>query len=290
MKQLTYDDIKTVLDEMPKDSVYLNEYLMAEFSSQQPEIFDFVNNSFIFNEDELVMVLCAAEMGWHIISRILNRNLRVSGGFVYEQYCRNIELVDGSDYRDKGMMPEIIKIIHHSNEQVYLMTYLVRLLKQGLVEPGSSVRQEIFPVLIMYVKTVVDCLLLDEDKELAETRDEKYSAEGLMSVQKSVMGYLGEYIESGDFRKLTDVERAEAVNVISSFSEEMYNAFLMHPPHWNARRCVQCANDIIPDKVKAGEDFFMALDPVLMSFMDFCADRGYVPDGKIISRRLSMMI
>lgn len=290
MKQLTYDDIKIVLDEMPRDILYLNEYLMSEFSSQQPEIFNFVNNSIIFNEDELVMVLCAAEMGWHIISRILHRNPRVSDGFVYEQYCRNVELIDSSDYRENGMIPEIVRYIHHRNGQKYLMTYLVRLLKQGLIEPGSRVRSEIFPVLIMYVKTVVDCLVLEEDVELAETRDEKYSSEGLISVQKSVMAYIGEFIDSQEFGKLTGAEQAEAVNVITSFSEIMYNSFLMHPPHWNARRSIECANDLMPAKASGSEDFFAALDTVLMSFMDFCGDRGYVPDGRIISRRMSMMI
>jgi hypothetical protein len=269
---------------------------MSVFAEQQPGIFNFVNNSEFFNGDELFILFCTTEMAWHIINRILNRNPQVSPEFVYEQHCRNVEQFDKSDYRQNGVISGVIKNIYLPTYQYLLLHYLVNLLRQGLDEPGSTIRGEKFPVMILYVKTVVDCLLLDEETEMAEVKDESFSEAGLMSVQETVIGYINEFMETPEFMKLGDQDKEYAADIIHAFSGCMYKLFLIQPKHWNARRSASIVSDVLPklfnedDDDDEDEDDFIVFEPVLMSFMEFCADRGYVPDGNIISSRLCMLI
>jgi hypothetical protein len=140
--------------------------------------------------------------------------------------------------------------------------------------------------MILDLKTVIDCLVIGEEKALAEVCDKKYSEKSFQSISESVEVYTGEFKKSSYYMKLNHKEKDEAQAIIRNFSEMMYHYFLMVPANWNARRAVVCLSEIMPSKVVADNSYFEAVEPVMTAFLTFCGDKGYVTEGKIIARRL----
>jgi hypothetical protein len=286
IKKITRKQIDRVIDKLNKQTDNPFEFIQDELTYAQPEIFDFINETPDINDEEHEFLMHTAQLGWYIISNILKQNVKISSDFLYEQYGRNF-LNHQENLLNKSMSDyEVWVELYNPNNQPCLMDYLVDLILNRVQNADGLVRNETLPNIIVVVKTVIDCLVLDENKELAETCDKRYSEKNFNSVKKSADDYVEQFKKSSLFMKLKHHEKKETQLVISAFSEMMYNYFLTTPVHWNARRALECCTIIMPRKVVAPKMYFNSVEPVLTAFMDFCADKGYVPEGKTIARRL----
>jgi hypothetical protein len=287
MKQIKPKDIQKVLEPLLSTGGDFFDELLDSLSDEQPGIFEFLDDADELNDKEHYYMLYIALMGWHIIKTVLEVKTRVSEDFLYEQHARNITYsYECGQVRGKSD-EEIFSELFHQNNQPDLMSYLINLLTGFYDRSGRSVREKMFTVIALNIKTVVDCLVLDEKEELAETCDREFSDENFKSVKESVKGYIYEFRKSPLFMKLKHEEKDEAEFIISTFSEMMYMYFLLQPRHWNTRRAAECIGGLMPAKVVAGDRFFKAVEPVLVSFLTFCSGKGYVTDGEIIAGRLN---
>lgn len=286
MKQITLDDVDNVIATLPENEEDHLDYLIDLLESEQPFIYDFLHNDYALNEDELEMLHYISLIAWYIIRDVLKRNEQISDDYLFEQYDRNFVHYQDDIYNNDKSDSEINNSISYPNNQPYLMEYMVLLITKNLAEPGCQVRDEMIPGIITDAKTVIDCLVIDEDIALAEICDKKYSDKSFKSVKDTAAVYVDEFKKTSLYMKLKHKEKDDAESIITGFSEMMYNYFLMIPVNWNARRAVECLTEIMPAKVMADDEYFMSVEPVMTAFMKFCADKGYVADGNNIVRRL----
>jgi len=288
MKQITFEDIKKTvltLSEGPEEKFISELDLMT---GEQPEITDFLLNREVLNKDEMDLLMLVARSGWYVVKTVLGRNKRISEDFLYEQFNRNfVRYRDSRQDKETGDSEFAAEALHTPNNQPVLMNYLAQLIIEKTEEPGSPVRESMATAMIIDVKTVIDCLVLDEDTELAETRDKDFSDESFQSVKESMAAYLKEFRNTYSYMILKQNEKDDSEMIIMAFGELMYRFFLMHPAHWNARRAVECVGEIMPAKIMADEAFFEAVEPVLYRFMLFCDEKGYAPEGGTIAGRLA---
>jgi hypothetical protein len=289
VKQITNEEISKAMKTLPGDAAGFTDRLLDEFSTEQPALFHFANSRENLNKNELLLLLAAGQVAWYIIWNVLNLNPCLSWVFINEMSGRNSELFNEKLAGRNMDMDGLLDVFQLGNNQRCLMSFIMVFVADSVTKQHSLIRDEMVAVILMHVKTVIDCLVLDEDAELAETCEDIYSAKSFHSVQLSVMVYIDEFMRTPSFMKLTDYEKAGAVNIITAFSDMMYKRFLMLPVNWNARRAAECVARM-PEEIEAEIEYFDAVEPVLMPFMDFCADKGYVPEGKNIAKRLDCLV
>ena len=287
MKQITRKDIEKVLLELTKGSEDQYFEKLDIIEEDQPGLVDFVWSLDEYMEEELEVLNHTVSLAWYIIKKILKRKNRISEDFFFEQFQRNYVRYTDRIHAEDTDLDKMAEELHYPNNQPYLVDYLAAMIIEVAEDPEELLRIDIVSDLIVYMKTAVDCLVIDEDKALAEVCDNSFSDEKLNTVNETIAGYIDEFKKTPLYFKLKPKEKDSAESVITSFSEMMYRYFLMIPVNWNARRVVECLTEIMPAKVVAGEGYFKTVEPVLIAFMTFCDDKKYVAEGKTIIRRLS---
>ncbi len=285
MKQITFKDITAILTELVSMNEDAYSAELDRMEDEQPGIWEFIFGREELNDVETGILAETAQIGWYIIKKVLKRNAEISEDYLYEQFDRNVlklsVFLDAENTNDAGFAEEV----HSPNNQPALIDYLFNQIIDVYEDPENPVRAEYLTAMMTDLKTMVDCLVIDEETALAEICDKEWSDQGFNEINESVKNYYEEFKKSPSFMKLGHNEKKEAEFIITGFGEMMYNYFLMRPACWNARRSVECAVDRMPAKVMADDSFFEAIEPVLVSFMIFCAGKGYVPDGEYIAAR-----
>jgi len=286
MKQITFENITSILNELTAKSE--DEYYaeLDRMEEEQPEIWDFLFNREELNDVETDILVHTAQLGWYIIKKVLNRDAVVSEDYIYEQFDRNLVQYRGNLTSGKKSDSELAETMHTPNNQPLLIDYLLNQIIDIYEDPEKPIREEHVAAMIVDIKTIVDSLVIDEEVALAETCDSDWSDKSFESVESSVKRYYEEFKKTAPYMKLGHNEKKEAEFIITGFGEMMYNYFFMLPEHWNPRRTVECLTEKMPAKVMAGDDFFKAIEPVMVPFMLFCSEKGYVPDGASIAERL----
>jgi uncharacterized protein YecA (UPF0149 family) len=292
MKQITFEDIKDTIVKLAEGSEdkYFSE--LDKLNQEQPAVVEFLLSRDELNEDEMDVLQHSTQVAWYIVKKTLKRKNKISEDYLYEQFDRNyVVYIDNIISKDEGDDLEdddssISEELHKPNNQPVLVDYLAGIIIESVDDPDSPLREAMGSAMILDLKTVIDCLVIGEEKALAEVCDKKYSEKSFQSISESVEVYTGEFKKSSYYMKLNHKEKDEAQAIIRNFSEMMYHYFLMVPANWNARRAVVCLSEIMPSKVVADNSYFEAVEPVMTAFLTFCGDKGYVTEGKIIARRL----
>lgn len=288
MRQITNEDIKKVMESFPKDVSVYTEKLLVEFAEEQPALFYFLNSRTDLNKNEIIMLVSAGQVAWFIIKNVLDLNPELSWVFIHEISSRNSELYNERVMSRDTEFSELNDIFQSANHQGFLMTFLMSFLFNLIYKQGDLIRDEMVMIILTHVKTAVDCLILDEDEVLDETCEEEYSIKSFHDVQESVMKYIDEFMKTPFFMKLTDYEKEKSVHIISTFSEIIYNDFFMLPLHWNSRRAYECVSKMARE-ANTEIEYVDALEPVLMPFLVFCGEKGYVTNGNKIAKRLACL-
>jgi len=286
LKKITLDDINNVIEALPENAAEHFDFTDSLLKSEQPSIYDFIHNDTGLNKHEVELLFHITHIAWFSIRNVLGRTMLISDDYLYEQYDRNFVNYQDDIFQSSKSDSEINDSLSYPNCQPELISYLVFLISNRLAAPRCRVRQSRVPEIIINAKTVVDCLVIDEEKALAETCDRKYSDKNYKFVKKTGDVYADEFTKTSFYMKLKHAEKDNTESIITAFCEMMYNFFLMLPENWNARRAIECLTEIMPAKVMADDTYFEAIEPVMIAFMKFCAEKGYAVDAEYISRRL----
>lgn len=292
MKQITFEDIKNTIGKLAdgSDDKYFSE--LERLNYEQPAVVEFLLNRDELNDDEMDVLQHTAQVLWYIVKKTLKLKKEISEDYLYEQFDRNyVTYIDNiilhdetGDFAEENL--SVLEELYKPNNQPVLVDYLTGIIAESADNPDSPVRETVGPSMILDIKTVIDCLVIDEDLALAEVCDKDWFDDSYETVKSSVKKYYEEFRKTAAFMRLGHNDKKEAEFIITSFSEMMYKYYLMQPYHWNARRSVECVVEWMPAKVMADDSFFEAIEPVLTAFMLFCFEKGYVPEGKAIARRL----
>ncbi len=289
MKQITEKDIDSVLNILNKRK-YTLRFLTGKVINEQPDIYEYlmeVEDDY-FNTDERNMLINTVLTGWHIIKSVLDRNRQISPLDLDYQLERNMDLQYDIMESLESSEKSVLESFYEYNNQPFLMDFLISLYIEMPDNISGSIRSEAIPAMITHTKTVMDCLLLDEDELPGGAGDDrKYSEEDYRRMKESIASLVTKFKKTSRYRKFSDTEKEEAGFIVTAFSEMMYNYFLLLPENWEFRSVSKCCVSILPGKVMAGDEFFGSVEPVLRSFMLFGYEEGAIPQGKSIAEKIT---
>ncbi len=309
LRQITEEEIDSLFEEInsSEDSRELFFGALDQMEEEQNEIYEFLCSEDEYNDDELDAVLYAAKTGWYIIRTLLNRNVHVSADFIDEQYARNyvdLEYEDVCCDEEDGCSEECCEDHDHEcgcdcceeeidfsdfckgNSQPDLMEFLIKNILDRAQDPEGEIREEMIYPMTVDVKSAIDCLVLDEETELRENTDEYFSDETLMDISSLINGWFSEFKETEAFENLEDMEQNQPEMIISDFSRFMYEDFLLRPENWNGRRAVEVIRSMPERCIYISSENIEGVEDTLILFCAFCCDRGWIPEGINIAKRL----
>ncbi len=289
MKKITEKDIDRSFDSLKgrKDPL---RFLLEKLREEQPDIYDYLQEveDDYFSSDEREMLIHTVLTGWDVIKSALNRNRQISSLDLDFQLERNTDLqydiLENRERNDKSF----IESFYQDNNQPFLMDFLISLYIELPDDLSGSIREEAVPSMIVHTKTVVDCLLMDEDKLPGGAGEgRKYSEEDFSVMKERIASLFEKFKGTSRYRNFNNREKEEAEFIITVFSEMMYNYFLLLPENWESRAVSKCCTFILPGKVMGGDEFFGSVEPVLRAFMLFGYEEGIIPLGKSIAEEIA---
>lgn len=288
MKLISEQDIDRVVEHLGRIERTPFERLFILLSEEQPAVAGFIKNidNEDFRPDEKNLLTHVSVIAWHVISETLGASVRKSADFIEYLLERNMDLfeeLEDESGEDEGFFDGIFS---EFNEQPLLMRFLAGMVIDRPDFYEGVIREEMVPLVLLYVKTVVDALLMDEEQWLEDDEEVvEYSDEDFRRVREQTAGLYERYAQSPHFGRLDNGSRQNAEMVVTSFSDFMYNYYLLKPSGWNVRRAAECCVEIMPRKVAAPAAFYASIVPVMVSFLTFAAATGAVPNaGRIASR------
>ncbi|MGD9152290.1 MAG: DUF1186 domain-containing protein [Gammaproteobacteria bacterium] len=128
----------------------------------------------------------------------------------------------------------------------------------------------------------------EQFKELA-INDEEFSDESMQLISEWYKYYGDLYLKSDESKNLSNKEREEAPFVLSCFCDFCYSYFLRKPGQWTPPAVIEVCLNIIPAKVTADINFYKAITPVLVSFMNWAENNALLNDTKELCNILISM-
>lgn len=95
--------------------------------------------------------------------------------------------------------------------------------------------------------------------------------------QDKVENWWNEFVETRHFSGLSEAVKDHASFIISAFTDYMYGYEDQTPNNWSVSGMRSVCTELFPRKVTADADCFEAVVPVLYSFFQFLAEKGYQP-------------
>ncbi|TAL33192.1 MAG: hypothetical protein EPN93_14255 [Spirochaetes bacterium] len=294
MDLITEHDIDTILEVLSQEAEEPFIHLLKMMRKEQPNIFQYLRDaeSDEFNGDERTLLCNVSAVAWYVIKKTTGAGEKVSAHHLDARLEANLELIEDGDREelpDDGDEMSLAGMLADFNEQPMLMTFLVALVTDRPAGYAGNVREEMLPVAVMHVKTIVDSLLLPEkvddtaeDDEEEETVGE-YSDEAFARAREAVEGLYAKFSASSYFRDLDPAQREHARDIVTMFGKVMYEYFLLAPAEWTARRAADCCLEILPGMVECPVSMIL---PVVASFASFAASSGRVPAAARIADRI----
>jgi hypothetical protein len=294
MDIVTEHDIETILEVLSQEAEEPFIHLLKMVRKEQPYIFQYLREaeSEELNSDERTLLCNVSAAAWYVLKKTVSPAGTVSARHLDARLEANLDLIEGEDREDitgEGDEMSLAGLLADFNEQPMLMTFLVDLVTDRPAGYAGNVREEMLPVIVMHVKTIVDSLLLPEtadetagDDEEEETVGE-YSDEAFARAREAVEGLYAKFSASSYFRDLDAAQREHARDIVTMFGKVMYEYFLLAPAEWNARRAADCCLQILPEKVECPVSLIL---PVVASFASFAASSGRVPAAARIADRI----
>ncbi len=283
-------DIDSVFAKLNKKKENPFVFLFKKMRKEQPAIYDYIFEAEDdFTKDEREALTTTAAMGWYIIRDILGAENEVSIDFIDERLADNFDLFDelteGNELEDNRLM----ETLSADNEQPVLMDFLASLISENPKNFKRKIREAAYFALLVHIKTVIDCLVLDEDEYF---EDDEYSEEdedpdrALDEIEKEINGIYKKYTKCEIYKALTERQKEDSKFIITSFSEMIYNYYEQKPENWNWRGASETCMYIMPRKITAEKELFTSILPVMVSFLNFASETGKIPNAKKIELRL----
>ncbi len=292
MNLITEQDIDSILGTLQGAGENPFTDLLKLVKREQPGIFEYLREAEgdELNPDERTMLSNVSAIAWFVIKKSLGCGRPVGADYLDRRLQRNIDLIE-DEQRDADEPDEsggsLAGILSEFNEQPLLMTFIVNLVTDRPENYEGKVREEMLPVIVMHLKTVVDALVLHDDEWGADDEDAaEYSDEVFDAARETVSEMYAEYAAGPFLAVLEDEHRAHARAIVTLFGEAMYEYFLLSPAEWSVRRAAECCTEIIPGKARDAGAGVRSIVPVLVSFLTYAVQAGGIPDAGHIAERL----
>lgn len=161
MEQISEARISEVITAMngrggnPLDKLF--EEMDREQHSVTDYLFEVEGDS--LNEDERDLLISFTTLGWHIIRESLGKTRTVTDEELSGRLERNAGLLETREEETGDFDEALMGMLTDDNDQPVLMGFLVNMVVDRPAEYGGTIRDESVPVMMLHIKTVIDCLL-----------------------------------------------------------------------------------------------------------------------------------
>jgi len=162
MKLIGETEIDEVLGKLEALNKNPFDYLFDQLDKEQPAIVDYLYEveGEELNEDERDLLINFTTLGWHIVKELSEKSERVSPDYLDECLEKNIALLEEQEGREDEELDEsLLDIFSEINEQPVLIGFLINLIVDRPEDYSGTVRDEMIPIIILHIKTVVDSLV-----------------------------------------------------------------------------------------------------------------------------------
>ncbi|MCX7679994.1 MAG: hypothetical protein N2316_12375 [Spirochaetes bacterium] len=111
-----------------------------------------------FNEEENYLLFTLTALAWHIINESVIIIREVHYDELIAQLDANVKLIEKEVKNSSNSVECLVSIAINEGAQPVLMSLIVGLLVNRPKNNGVNVRDAAIPIIILHVKTVVDCL------------------------------------------------------------------------------------------------------------------------------------
>ena len=289
MKLISEHDIDRVLEELRGNRKEPLKYIVNAMHKAQPAVYEYLMSveEDELNFDERNLMLNFVSIGWHVIKETIG-----DGGIIDEEsldarLAINIDLIEEMDADDNEPEFDLISLIIDNSEQPVLMGFLINLVVDRPEDFSATVRDEVLLVILLHIKTVLDCLLFSEMDYGYEGDSDDYSDETRAVVRGQIADMYVLFKKSRFYMKLDFAQKENAETIITDFGDYMYVYFLLMPSDWTVLHAAECCTEIMPAKAADDAGYFTSIVPVLTSFMAFSAERGGIINAERIAERIA---
>ncbi len=161
MRQITEEKIGEVVDALESMGQNPLEKLFEKMDGEQHCVTDYLFEveGEEFNEDERDLLISFTTLGWHIIRELTGRDHRVSDDELSERLERNAEMLESREKEVGDFEEALLSLINDEEGEPFLMNFLMNLLVDRPAEYGGDIRDQSVPVILVHLKTIMDCLL-----------------------------------------------------------------------------------------------------------------------------------
>lgn len=161
MDQISEARISEVIAAMNGQGGNPLDRLFEEMDREQHSITDYLFEveGDSLNEDERDLLISFSTLGWHIIRESLGETRMVTGEELGVRLERNAGLLETREEETGDFDEALMGMLTDDNDQPILMGFLVNMVVDRPAEYGGTIRDESVPVMMLHIKTVIDCLL-----------------------------------------------------------------------------------------------------------------------------------
>jgi hypothetical protein len=163
MKRINETDIKEILGAVQAINEAPFEYLAGVLQAEQPPLYEYLYavepNG--LSDAERMVLLQGAVMGWHIVKESCGAGTIIDSEYLYNQLEENIDLLEERD-RDLGDFDEALFSVVDESAQPVLLGFLMDYVVEQQDEYGGAVSDEVIPVIVLHLKTVIESLLVNQ--------------------------------------------------------------------------------------------------------------------------------
>ena len=167
------------------------------------------------------------------------------------------------------------------------MSFLISIALTYPEKMKKKIREKNLSRIFIHLKTIVDCMVLDEDDWRLSTGEEvpDYDKE-IPRVEADVRILIKLFLNHRLLKKLNREAREAAAFIIQSFAQEMFFQFHLLPSQWRSGPAVACSLFGIPRNFVAPPAVIEFIEPVLTAFLLYGAETGVIPRGARIAEAL----
>ncbi|HDP79572.1 MAG TPA: hypothetical protein ENN21_01875, partial [Spirochaetes bacterium] len=231
MKLITDIDIEKIFKMLMAAGENPFALILKKMEQEQPALVEYLfeADEEDLNDDERDLLVNAGIIAWNIIRETLGEAPVKSDDFIDLRLERNMDLFEKEQETDDGSDEHFDNLFSADNDQPMLMRFLLDIFMERPEGYQGEIRDEMVPILMLHVKTVVDCLVLDEEPaaDVAEEDDEEefdeYSDENFEEVKRIVASLYGDFRKSPFYMKMAHRDKENAELVVTAFGEMMYS-------------------------------------------------------------------
>ncbi len=146
LNSLGNDPLTQLFEKMDAQQHYITDYLFE------------VEGDYL-NEDERDLLISFTTLGWHIINETLKIEREISDDELSARLDYNADRLNEIEKEMENFDEALSSMLNDESEEPFLILFLMGLVIDRPPEYGGTIRDEAVPVIIMHIKTVMDCLI-----------------------------------------------------------------------------------------------------------------------------------